>query len=89
MNIVQNFGHVQNKTIIYRPGIYNLHTRTITFPDQEKLLEKIDLIYLKTLKTKTLNTKNPQIKYWPCSKYARIYRSDLHNLHTRKNQLKE
>ena len=85
MNIVQNFGHVQNKTIIYRPGIYNLQIRTVTFPDQEKLLEKLDLRYLKTLKTKKLNTKNPQIKYFPCLKYVIIYRPDLYNLQTRKN----
>ena len=31
-----------NKSIIYRPDIYNLQTRTVTFPDQEKLLEKVD-----------------------------------------------
>ena len=42
INIVQNFGHVQSKSIIYRPGIYNLQTRTVTFPDQEKLIEKVD-----------------------------------------------
>ena len=35
--------------MIYRPGIYNLQTRTLTFPDQEKLLEKVNLRYLKTL----------------------------------------
>ena len=58
--------------IFYRPGIYNLQTRTVTFPVQEKLLEKINLRYLKTLKTKNLNTKNPQIKYCPCSKYEDI-----------------
>ena len=52
INIVQNFGHVQNKSIIYRLGIYNLQTRTSTFPDQGKLLERVNLRYLKTLKTK-------------------------------------
>ena len=50
-----HFGHVQNKSFIYRPGIYNLQTRT-------------DLRYLKMLKTKKLNTINPQIKHGPCSK---------------------
>ena len=29
-------------TKFYRPGIYNLQTRTVTFPGQEKLLEKVD-----------------------------------------------
>ena len=42
INIVQNFGHIQNKSIIYRTGIYNLQSRTVTFPDQEKLLKKVD-----------------------------------------------
>ena len=47
------------KSIIYRPGIYNLQTITLTFPEQEKLLEKVNLRYLKTPKTKKLNSKNP------------------------------
>ena len=33
INIVQNFGHVQNKSIVYRPGIYNIQTRTLTLPE--------------------------------------------------------
>ena len=76
-NIAQNFGHVQNKSITYRPGIYNLQTRTLTFPDQEILLERVNLRYLKTLKTKILNTKNPQTKHFQCSIYVMKYRSDL------------
>ena len=44
----------------------------LTFPDQEKLLEKIDLRYLKTLKPKKLNTKTPQIKHCSCSRYENI-----------------
>ena len=40
-DIVQNFGHVQNKSIIYRPAMYNLQTRTVKSPDQEKLIEKV------------------------------------------------
>ena len=42
MNIVQNFGHVQNKSLIYRPGIHNSQSSTVSFPDQEKLLKKVD-----------------------------------------------
>ena len=34
------FRYVQNESIIFRPGTYNLQTRAITFLDQEKLLEK-------------------------------------------------
>ena len=66
--------------------MYNLQTRTLTFPEQEKLLEKIKLkILKKTLTTKKLNTKNLQIKYFPCLKYVMIYRPDLHKLQARKN----
>ena len=28
--------------MIYRPDIHNVQTRTVSFPDQEKLLEKVD-----------------------------------------------
>ena len=69
--------------MICRPGMYNLQTRTSTFPDHEKLQEKLNIRYLKTLKTKKLNTKNPRIKHCPCSKYVMIYGTDLYNLQTR------
>ena len=62
---------------IYRPGIYNIQTRTSTFSDQEKLLERVNLRYSKTLKTKKLNTKNSEIKHCLCSKYMMIYGPDL------------
>ena len=71
------FRNVQNKRIIYRPGMYNLQIRTSTFPGQEKLPERTNLRYLKTLKTRKLNTKNPQIKHCPCSIYVMVYRPDL------------
>ena len=74
--------------MIYRPGIYNLQTRTLTYPKQEKLLVKVNLRYLKMLKTKKLNTKNPQMKYFPSSKQVMIYRPDLYNLQTRKKTIK-
>ena len=32
----------QNKSTIYRPDVHNVQTRTVSFPDQEKLLEKVD-----------------------------------------------
>ena len=56
---------------------------------QEKLLKKLNLRYLKMLKTKKPNTKSSQIKYFPCLKYVMIYRPDLDNLQTRKKQLKK
>ena len=77
------------KSIIYRHGIYNLQTRVLTFPDQEKLLEKVNLSYLKILKTKTLNTKSLEIKLCPSSKYVMTYRPDLYNLLTRKKAAKK
>ena len=58
--------------MLYGPGIYNLQTKNVTFPDQKKLLQKIDLRYLKMLKTKKLNTKNRQIKHCLFSKYEDI-----------------
>ena len=63
------------KTIIYRPSIYNLQTRTVTFPHQEKLIEKVD---------GGQNTKNPQIKNYPCPRNVMLYRPGQHNLQTRK-----
>ena len=36
-----NFADVPNKIIIYRPGVQKLQTGTVSFPDQEKLLEKV------------------------------------------------
>ena len=30
------------RSIIYRPGILNLQTGIVSFPDQQKLLEKAD-----------------------------------------------
>ena len=42
INIVQNFEHVQNKSLIYRPAIHNLQTRTVSFLDHKNLLEKVD-----------------------------------------------
>ena len=55
---------MEDKNIFYSFGIYDLKTRTFTFPDQEKLLQKVDLRYLKTLRTKKLNTEYPQIKHF-------------------------
>ena len=75
--------------MIYRPGIYNLQSRALTFSELEKLLQKVNLRYLKTQTTNKLNTKNLQIKYFPCSKYMVIYRPDLYNLQTTIKLLKK
>ena len=48
--------------MIYRPGIYNLQTRTSTFQDQEMLPERVNLRYLKKLKIKT--TAHVQNIWW-------------------------
>ena len=32
------------RSITYRPGLLNLQTRTVSFPDQDKLLEKVDRV---------------------------------------------
>ena len=79
----------KNKSITYRPGIYNLQTRTLPFPEQQKLREKLNLRYLRTLKTKKPDTKNLQIEYFPCLRYVMIYRLDLYNLQTRKKATKK
>ena len=50
MNIVQNFGHVQNKSIIYRPAIYNLQTLTINISRSGKIARKSKLKILKNAK---------------------------------------
>ena len=41
------------------------------------------------MKTKILNTKNPQIKHYSCPTCIMIYNPDLYNLQTRKKQLKK
>ena len=74
--------------MIYRPGL--LQTETVLFSDQEKLLEKVDLRYLKTLKAKKLNTKTLKKKniaqvqnmWWYTDLICATYRSE-------KNQLKK
>ena len=58
--------NVQNKSIIYRPGIYKYRPE-LTFPDQEKLLEN----RLKILK----NAKNYKTKYLkPSNKTLQMFK---------------
>ena len=42
INIAKNFGHVQNEILIYTLGQYNSQTKTVSFPDHEKLLKEVD-----------------------------------------------
>ena len=42
IDIVQNFGMSETRILIYTLDIYNLQTRIVSFPDQEKLLKKVD-----------------------------------------------
>ena len=68
------------RVLIYRLDIYNLEVKTVTFQDQEKLLELVFSIAVSV----NANTKNSQIKHCPCPKYVMIKRPNLHDLQTRK-----
>ena len=68
------------RVLIYRLDIYNLEAKTVTFQDQEKLLELVFSLAVSV----NANTKNSQIKHCPCPKYVMIKRPNLHDLQTRK-----
>ena len=68
------------RVLIYRLDIYNLEAKTVTFQDQEKLLELVFSLAV----SMNANTKNSQIKHCPCPKYVMIKRPNLHDLQTRK-----
>ena len=57
------------RVLIYRHDIYNLQTKIVSFPDQEKLLKEV--VFNLAVSTNA-NTKNSQVKHWPCPKYAVI-----------------
>ena len=69
------------KILIHRLDIYNLQTNTVSFQDQEKLLEVVFSLAVST----NANTKNSQTKHCPCLKYIVIKIPNLDNLQTRKN----
>ena len=48
---LSEFVHVENKIIIYIPGIDDKQTGTVTFSGQEKLLEKKTVIRLRICKS--------------------------------------
>ena len=68
------------RVLIYRLDIYNLEAKTVTFQDQEKLLELVFSLAV----SMNANTKNSQIKHCPSPKYVMIKRPNLHDLQTRK-----
>ena len=71
--------------LIYRLDIYNLQTKIVSFPDQEKFLKEVVFSLGVSM---NFNTENSQIKHGPCLKYLVIYRPDFYNLQARKKHLK-
>ena len=57
------------RVLTYRFDIYNLQTKILSFPDQEKLLKEVVVSIAVSMNT---NTKNSQIKHCPCPKYIVI-----------------
>ena len=57
------------RLLTYRFDIYNLLTKTVSFPDQEKLLKEVVFSLAISMNA---NIKNPQIKHCPCPKYVVI-----------------
>ena len=70
------------RVLIYRLDMHNLHTKTVSFPDQQKFLKEALFSLAVSLNA---NTENSQIKHCPCPKYLAIYRLDLYSLPARKN----
>ena len=69
--------HVQNKSIIYRSWHIYFTDQNFNISRSGNIARKSNLRYLKTLKTKKVNTKNPQTKHCQCSEYVMIYRPDV------------
>ena len=55
------------RVLIYRLDIYNLQTKLVSFPDQEKLLKGLVFSIAVSMNAKT---KNSQLKHCPCPKYV-------------------
>ena len=70
------------RVFIYRIDIYNLQTKIVLFPDQDKLLKEVVLSLEDFMNA---NIKNFQIKHCSCSKYVVISRPNLYNLQARRN----
>ena len=61
--------------LIYAINVYNLHVRTASFPDP-KSRQWLDMRLM------NVNTKIPEMKHNPYTKYGITYRSVLYNLQT-------
>ena len=57
------------RVFIYRLDIHNLQTKTVSFPDQEKILKEVVFSFAVSMNA---NTENSQIKYCPCPKYFKV-----------------
>ena len=68
-----------SKILIYAINIYNLQVRTASFPDPEKLLKSRQWLDMRLM---NVNTKIPEMKHNPYTKYGITYRSVLYNLQT-------
>ena len=55
--------------------MYNLQTKVVSFQDQEKLLQEVVFSLAVSM---SVNTKNFQIKYYPCPKYVVVKKPKLH-----------
>ena len=72
----------KTSALIYRLDIQYLQTKIVSFQDQEKLLEEVVLSLVVSMNAET---KNSQMKHFPCPKYVVIKRPNLYNLLIRKN----
>ena len=57
------------RVLIYRLDIYNIQTKTVSFPDQEKLLNEVVFSLEVSMNA---YTENSPIKHFPCPKYVVI-----------------
>ena len=57
------------RVLIYRLDIHNLQTKTVSFPDQQKILKEVVFSLAVSMNA---NTKNSQIKYCPYQKYFKV-----------------
>ena len=73
------------RDLIYRLDIYNLHTKIVSFQDQEKLLQEVVFSLAVSMNA---NNKNSHIKRCPCPKYVVTKKPNLNNLQTRKKSEK-